>query len=314
MRKNILEIQNLTKYYGKIKGVENLSLNLEEGEIFGFIGPNGAGKSTTIRSIMNLINKTSGKVLIENKEFNKNDVEIKEKIGYLPSEIYLYDDLTVKEMLDYHESFYKNLTRLSNHRLQSGTPEPYCSHNKKDIHKRRVELVKRLELDEKKKIEDLSLGNLKKLGIILALAHEPKILILDEPTSGLDPIMQNVFYDLLKEEKAKGDTIFYSTHILNEVSKICDRVGIIKDGGLIKVEKVEDLSKKSLTFVTITSEESKEIIKDLRVDIISEDGNTVKFGNNLPHDELIKKLSKYKIDRILIEEATLEDVFLHYYK
>ena len=126
--------------------------------------------------------------------------------------------------------------------------------------------------------------------------------------------MQNVFYDLLKEEKAKGNTIFYSTHILNEVSKICDRVGIIKDGNLIKVEKIEDLSKKSLTFVTITSEESKEIIKDLKVDIISEDGNTVKFGNNLPHDELIKKLSKYKIDRILIEEATLEDVFLHYYK
>lgn len=221
MGKNILEIQNLTKYYGKTKGVENLSLKLEEGEIFGFIGPNGAGKSTTIRSIMNLINKTSGKVLVENKEFNKDDIEIKEKIGYLPSEIYLYDDLTVKEMLDYHEGFYK-----------------------KEIHKRRTELVKRLELDEKKKIEDLSLGNLKKLGIILAFMHEPKILILYEPTSGLDPIMQNVFYDLLKEEKAKGNTICYSTHILNEVSKICDRVGIIRNGELIKVEKIEDLSKK----------------------------------------------------------------------
>jgi len=291
MKKMILEIQNLTKYYGKIKGVENLSLTLEEGEIFGFIGPNGSGKSTTIRSVMNLINKTSGKVLIENKEFNKDDIEIKEKIGYLPSEINLYDDLTVKEMLDYHESFYK-----------------------KDIHKKRIELVKKLELDEKKKIEDLSLGNLKKLGIILALVHEPKILILDEPTSGLDPIMQNVFYNILKEEKLKGNTIFYSTHILNEVSKICDRVGIIKDGHLIKIEKVEDLSKKGLTFVTITSEEVKEIVKDLRIDIIFEEGNTIKFRNVLPHDELIKKLSKHKIDRILIEEATLEDVFLHYYE
>ena len=249
------------------------------------------GKSTTIRSIMNLINKTSGKVLIENKEFNKDDIEIKEKIGYLPSEIYLYDDLTVKEMLDYHESFYK-----------------------KDIHKRRNELIKKLELDEKKKIEDLSLGNLKKLGIILAFMHKPKILILDEPTSGLDPIMQNVFYDLLKEEKSKGNTIFYSTHILSEVSKICDRVGIIKDGNLIKVEKIEDISKKSLTFVTITSEQSKEIVKDLKVNTVSEEGNTIKFGNNLSHDELIKRLSKYKIDRILIEEATLEDMFLHYYK
>lgn len=291
MGKSILEIQNLTKYYGKILGVENLSLKLEEGEIFGFIGPNGAGKSTTIRCIMNLINETSGKVLIENEEFNKDDIAIKEKIGYLPSEIHLYDDLTVKEMLDYHEKFYK-----------------------KNIHKRRIELVKRLELDEKKKIEDLSLGNLKKLGIILAFMHEPKILILDEPTSGLDPIMQNVFYDLLKEEKAKGNTIFYSTHVLNEVSKICDRVGIIRNGRLIKVEKIDELSKKNLTFVTITSKQSKEIIKDLKINTISEDENTIKFGNNLPHNELIKKLSKYNIDRILIEEATLEDMFLHYYK
>lgn len=291
MKNNILEIQNLTKYYGKILGVENLSLQIKEGEIFGFIGPNGAGKSTTIRSIMNLINKTSGKVLIENKEFNKDNIELKEKIGYLPSEINLYDDLTVREMLDYHESFYK-----------------------KDIHDKRVELVKRFELDEKKKIEDLSLGNLKKLGIILAFMHEPKILILDEPTSGLDPIMQNIFYDLLKEEKSKGNTIFYSTHILNEVPKICDRVGIIKEGKLIKVEKIEELIDKSLTRITITSDQVKEIKNDLNIDTILEDGKTIKFANKLAHDELIKQLSKYKIDRILIEEATLEDMFLNYYQ
>lgn len=291
MIKKILEIQNLTKYYGKILGVENISLQLEEGEIFGFIGPNGAGKSTTIRSIMNLINKTSGKVLIENKEFNKENIEIKEKIGYLPSEINLYDDLTVKEMLDYHESFYK-----------------------KDIHKRRAELVKKIELDEKKKIEDLSLGNLKKVGIILAFMHEPKLLILDEPTSGLDPIMQNIFYDLLKEEKAKGNTIFYSTHILNEVPKICDRVGVIKEGKLIKIEKIENLIDKSLTHITITSNQVKEIKKDLNINTILEEEKTIKFANNFSHDKLIKQLSKYKIDRILIEEATLEDMFLNYYQ
>ncbi len=291
MRKNILEIQNLTKYYGKIKGVENLSLKLEKGEIFGFIGPNGAGKSTTIRAIMNIINKTSGKILIDNEVFNKDNINQKEKIGYLPSEIYLYDDLTVKEMLDYHEKFYK-----------------------RNIHNRRIELVKRFELDEKKKIEDLSLGNLKKLGIVLAFMHEPKLLILDEPTSGLDPIMQNLFYELLKEEKEKGNTIFYSTHILNEVSKICDRVGIIKDGKLIRIEKIEDLFKKSLTIVTITSEQSEDIKKDLKAKIILEDRNTIKFWNNFLPDELIKKLSKYKISKILIEEATIEDMFLHYYK
>ena len=291
MKKTIIEIKNLTKYYGQVKGIENLSLKLEEGEIFGFIGPNGAGKSTTIRCVMNLINKTNGEVLIENKEFNKDNIYIKENIGYLPSEVYLYDDLTVSQMLDYHESFYK-----------------------RDISKRRKELVKLLELDESKKIEDLSLGNLKKLGIILALMHEPKILILDEPTSGLDPIMQNVFYDLLKEEKKKGTTIIYSTHILSEVSKICDRVGIIKDGELIKVEKIEELSKKNLGFITIESKDIKDIIKELNIDVIYLNENTIKFKNNIPYDKLIKKLSNYEIEKILIEDMNLEDMFLHYYK
>ena len=270
----------MTKYYGKIKGIENVSISLSEGEIFGFIGPNGAGKSTTIRSIMNLINKTSGKVLIEGKEFDKNDVQIKEMIGYLPSEIYLYDDLTVREMLDYHEKFFK-----------------------KAIHKRRNDLVKVLQLDESKKIEDLSLGNLKKLGIVLAFMHEPKILILDEPTSGLDPIMQNVFYDLLKDEKRKGTTVFYSTHILSEVSKICDRVGIIKNGQLVQIEKTDELLKKSLTFVTVTSRDSEKIVKDLDGSVVFEEGNTIKFSCRLADDELIKTLSKYTIDRILIEDA-----------
>lgn len=291
MEKNILEIKNLTKYYGKVLGVKDLSLTLNDGEIFGFIGPNGAGKSTTIRCIMNLINKTEGTVLLNGKELDKDEVFLKELIGYLPSEIHLYEDLTVKQILNYHESFYK-----------------------KSIHKRRRELVKRLKLDESKKIEDLSLGNLKKLGIVLAFAHEPKLLILDEPTSGLDPIMQQVFYELLLEEKDKGTTIFYSTHILSEISKICDRVGIIKEGELLKVEKVEEMQKKNLNFVMIESEEIDKIIKDLNLDVALKRNNTIRFKNNLSSDKLIKSLAKYKIDKVLIEEATLEDIFLHYYK
>lgn len=290
MEKCILEIKNLTKYYGKVLGVKDLSLKLNESEIFGFIGPNGAGKSTTIRAIMNLINKTDGTVLINGHEFNKDDTSLKELVGYLPSEIHLYEDLTVKEMLDYHESFYK-----------------------KNIHKRREELVKRLKLDETKKIEDLSLGNAKKLGILLAFVHEPKLLILDEPTSGLDPIMQQVFYKLLQEEKEKGTTIFYSTHILSEISKICDRVGIIKDGKLLKVETIEEMQKKSLTLVTIESKENEKIINDLKLEVTYKDSNVIKFKNQLSSDSLIKSLAKYKIDKILIEEATLEDIFLHYY-
>lgn len=291
MEKTILEIQNLTKYYGKIKGVENLSLKLTEGEVFGFIGPNGAGKSTTIRSIMNLINKTSGKILIDGKEFEKDDVKTKEKIGYLPSEVCLYDDLTVKQMLDYHESFYK-----------------------KNIHERRKELVERFVLDESKRIEDLSLGNLKKVGIILAVMHQPKILILDEPTSGLDPIMQNVFFEVIKEEKKKGTTCFYSTHILSEVSKICDRIGIIKDGHLIKTEKIEELTKKNLGFVTIEGPDCAKIAGDLQITNVSAEENKIKFANHLPHNELIQRLANYTIERIQIQEMNLEELFLHYYE
>lgn len=291
MKKIVLEVKNLTKYYGKIRGVENLSLQLREGETFVIIGPNGAGKSTSIRAIMNLINKTSGEILIDGKMFDKDDLNTKMKIGYLPSEIHLYDDLTVKQMLDYHESFYK-----------------------KQLHVRRRELVERFEVDETKKIEDLSFGNLKKVGFILAVMHEPKLLILDEPTSGLDPIMQNVFFEVLREEKAKGTTCLYSTHILSEVSKICDRVGIIKDGHLIQVEEIEELFGKNLGFVTLESPDSEKILKDLQVENISTDEKIIKFANPFPHDALIKRLAKYEIKRIQIQEMSLEDLFLHYYK
>lgn len=291
MAKEILKIENLTKLYGDVIGVKNLNVSLNEGEIFGFIGPNGAGKSTAIRSVMNLINKTEGKVFIYGKEFEKDNLEIKKEIGYLPSEINLYEDLTVKQMLDYHEKFYKN-----------------------NISKRREELVEKLDLDETKKIEDLSLGNRKKLGIVLALMHEPKLLILDEPTSGLDPIMQQTFYNLLLEEKKKGTTILYSTHILSEISKICDRVGIIRHGTLLKVGSVNELKGKNLLYITIESDDVKKIVKDLKLEDVEIDDKVIKFKNSGSSDELIKKLSKYTIEKILIEEATLEDILIHYYK
>ena len=292
MRKIVLEIQKLTKYYGNVLAVKDLSLTLKEGEIFGFIGPNGAGKSTTIRAIMNLIHKTEGTILFDGKILKKDDVLLKEQIGYLPSEVYLYEDMTVGEILDYHMSFYK-----------------------KDLKKRREDLVDRLKLDESKKIEDLSLGNLKKLGIVLAFMHGPKFLILDEPTSGLDPMMQQVFYELLEEEKEKGTTIFYSTHILSEISKVCDRVGFIKDGTLLKIETIEEMKKKNLTFVTIESKDVKKIVNDLKLDMPEQNDHMIKLKNacSASTDDLIQVLSKYHIDKLLIEEATLEDMFLHYY-
>lgn len=287
----MLKIDKLTKYYGKIKGIENLSLELNEGEIFGFIGPNGAGKSTTIKCIMNLINKNSGDIYIAGKINSKDDLELKEIIGYLPSEISLYDDMTVKQILDYNAQFYKKDTSL-----------------------KRKELVTKFQLDESKKVEQLSLGNLKKLGIVLALVHDPKLIILDEPTSGLDPIMQDVFYNILKEEREKGNTIFYSTHILSEIKKICDRVGIIKDGNLIKVETLKEMKNNNLVIVTIKSRKIANIKTELKLKILEENEEEIKILYNDDINKLIKLLECYNLEKLLIEELSIEDMFIHYYK
>ena len=291
MTNTILEIKHLKKYYGTTRGVEDVSLKLDKGDIYGFIGPNGAGKSTTIRTIMGLINKTDGNIYIKGKELDKDDLEIKKIIGYLPSEVNLYDDMTVKELFDYHESFYDF-----------------------DISKKRKELVKTLKIDESKKIESLSLGNLKKVGITLALMHNPEILILDEPTSGLDPIIQNAFHELLLKEKEKGTTILYSSHVLSEVSNICDKVGIIKDGKIIKEDLIENVKKDNCTYLTVASKDIASIKKELKLKIISEKDNEVRFLNDKDADTIIKILSKYQIDKLLIEEISLEDLFINYYK
>ena len=291
MTNTILEIKHLKKYYGTTRGVEDVSLKLDKGDIYGFIGPNGAGKSTTIRTIMGLINKTDGNIYIKGKELDKDDLEIKKIIGYLPSEVNLYDDMSVKELFDYHESFYDF-----------------------DISKKRKELVKTLKIDESKKIESLSLGNLKKVGITLALMHDPEILILDEPTSGLDPIIQNAFHELLLKEKEKGTTILYSSHVLSEVSNICDKVGIIKDGKIIKEDLIENVKKDNCTYLTVASKDISSIKKELKLKIISEKDNEVRFLNDKDADTIIKILSKYQIDKLLIEEISLEDLFINYYK
>ena len=288
---SILEIKNLKKYYGNKVGIEDVSLKINEGEIYGFIGPNGAGKSTTIRTLLGLINKNSGTIYFNNKELDINDIETKKMIGYLPSEINLYSDMTVKELLNYHESFYD-----------------------KNIHKNRIKLVKLFKIDENKKIEELSLGNSKKVGIVLALMHEPKLVILDEPTSGLDPIMQNILHDILKEEKTKGTTILYSSHILSEVSNLCDKIGFIKNGTIIKEDTIENIKKNNFNYLTILSNDINKIKEELRLEIKEENNNQVKFINNIEINSLLKILSKYNIDKLLIEEISLEDLFVNYYK
>lgn len=291
MDKYILEISHLKKYYGKNRGVEDVSLKLNKGDIYGFIGPNGAGKSTTIRAIMGLINKNDGKIYFNGEELDTDNIDMKEKIGYLPSEVHLYDDMTVKEIFDFHQSFYK-----------------------KDISKRKKQLVKLLKIDENRKIEDLSLGNLKKVGIVLALMHEPELLILDEPTSGLDPIMQGIFHNILLEENKRGMTILYSSHVLSEISNLCKKVGFIKDGTIIKEDLIENINKNNYIYLTISSKDINTIKKDLKLKVKEENNNEIKFLSDIEINTLIKKLSKYNIDKLLIENIALEDLFEEYYK
>ena len=284
----MLKIKKLKKYYKKIKGVENINLDIKKSEIFGFVGPNGSGKSTTIKCIMNLINKNSGEIFVDDILDTKNEVSLKESIGYLPSEIHLYDDLTVKGMINYSLSFYK-----INHKENANR------------------LVKRLKLDLNKKVEDLSLGNQKKLGIILALMHEPKLLILDEPTSGLDPLMQEEFYEILLEEKEKGTTIFFSSHILSEIRKICDRVAIIKEGKIVEVKDVDEITNTNFYNVTIKSKDINKIKKELN---IKNKDEILKFIYKENINDLLKLCSKYDVEKLLIEEPTIEEIFMHFYK
>lgn len=291
MEETILELKNLKKYYKKQRGIESISFQIKKGDIYGFIGPNGAGKSTTIRAIMGLLNKTSGNIYMNNKELDIENIETKRKIGYLPSEINLYEDMTIKQLLDYHESFYK----IKNN-------------------KRRKDLVNLFKIEENKKIEDLSLGNLKKLGIVLAFLHEPELLILDEPTSGLDPIMQNNFHNLLLQEKEKGTTVLYSSHVLSEVSNICNRIGFIKDGLLIKEDSMDNIKKENYTYLRIQSKEINKIKKELKLEVINENNQEITLLNNMQPNDLINKLSKYNIQKLIIEEIPLEDLFMKYYK
>ena len=288
---NILEIKNLTKSYGKSRGVIDVNLEIEKGTIYGFIGPNGAGKSTTIKCIMNLINKNSGEVFVDGKLFLKKNNELKNKIGYLPSEIHLYDELKVKEMIKYSESFYK-----------------------KDCSKRVSELVNKLDIDTNKKIEELSLGNLKKLGIVLALMHEPEIVIMDEASSGLDPLMQEAFYEILLEEKKKGTTIFFSSHILSEIKRICDKVAIIKDGKIINIDDMNNFEDSDVVRIKITSDYNNDIVKELKLSEDSIKNKTLEFIYKDDINNLMKILSKYNIKKLLIEELDIEEIFIHYYK
>jgi ABC-2 type transport system ATP-binding protein len=290
---NVIEIKNLTKYYGKSRGIVDISFNVEEGEIFGFIGPNGAGKSTTIRTLLALIHPTSGSATIFGKDCIKFAPEIAKEVGYLPSEVFYYDNMKVIDLLKYSASFYK-----------------------KDCNKRIKELAELMELDLNKKIEDLSFGNKKKVGIVQGLLHEPKLIILDEPTIGLDPLMQQRFFDLLKEENKKGATILFSSHILSEVQKLCNRVAIIKEGRIIKVEKISTLKENNYKKfkIEMKSNIDKDYFNISGVKDLEVNDNVISFLFKGDINLIMKKFSEIEISNVWIEEPSLEEIFMHYYE
>jgi ABC-2 type transport system ATP-binding protein len=290
---NVIEINQLTKSYGQARGITNVSFNVEQGEIFGFIGPNGAGKSTTIRTLLSLIYPTSGSAKIFGMDHIKHATEIKKEIGYLPSEVFYYDKMRVIDLLKYSASFYK-----------------------KDCTKRMKELIEIMDINPQKKIDDLSFGNKKKVGIIQGLQHEPKLVILDEPTSGLDPLMQQRFFDLLLEENKKGTTIFFSSHILSEVQRLCNRVAIIKEGQLIKLEKISTLQEN--TYKKFKLEAMDVIPNDYwtmeGISKLEAAQNHIQFLFKGNINLIMQKLAALNLLNLWIEEPDLEEIFMHYYE
>lgn len=283
----IIETKNLTKYYGKIRGVENLSFSIEKGEIFGFLGPNGAGKTTTIRTLLGFLKPTKGKAFIFGKDVEKEIVKIKEKTGYIPGELALYGDMTAKDFLKYFGTIRRNFDE-----------------------KKLERLLEIFELPLKRKVKGYSRGMKQKLSIVQAFMHNPELIVMDEPTAGLDPLLQGKFYDFLREEKEEGKTMFISSHILTEVEKISDRVGIIKDGNLVALENVDSLKSKKGKVVKVKTVEK---FKIKGIEPKMENGWT-SFVVTRDVDDVIKKLAKYTIKDIEIGELSLEEIFMHYYR
>lgn len=289
---NAIHIKNLTKSYGDHRGIEDVSFSVEEGEIFGFIGPNGAGKSTTIRTLLALIHPTSGSAEIFGRDCIKQAAEIAKDVGYLPGESSYYDNMTVRELVTYAADLYgvKNNGKIN-------------------------ELSRRLGLDLSRKISDLSLGNKKKAGILCALLHSPRLIILDEPTSGLDPLIQQEFFTILKEENKRGATIFFSSHVLSEVQKVCDRVAILKEGKIISVQKISELRANSHKKISVTAEEIPAGYFNLvGVTNYHQEGHTASFMFMGDMGEILTKLSALKVHDLFIEEPALEEIFMHYYR
>ena len=294
MSEQAIVLNELTKHYGKHRGINNLSFSVNQGEFFGFIGPNGAGKSTTIRTLMGLIRPTGGSASIFDLDCHSKASVIARDVGYLPSENSYYENMKVRELLQYTADLYGM-----------------------DCKTKMKELADRLNLDLSRKIADLSLGNKKKVGIVSAIMTSPKLIIMDEPTSGLDPLIQQAFYDILKEENSRGATVFFSSHVLIEVQKLCDRVAILKEGQLIGIQSIKELRESGYKKVSLSAKEAipRDFFDLSGIANYAEtaDKTSVSFMYNGNITAIIDKLHLLHLDDVLLEEPSLEEIFMHYY-
>lgn len=286
---NAIQLSNLTKYYGKSRGILNLNLDVKEGEFFGFIGPNGAGKSTTIRTLLGLITPSSGQAKIFDETIRQRNPQIRSHIGYLPSEAVFYRGMKVKDLL-----------KLS------------ADLHHKDCSAEREILCRRLQLDVNRKVDELSFGNRKKVAIVSALQHQPKLLILDEPTSGLDPLMQREFFHIIRERNEQGATVFLSSHVLSEIQRNCTRAAIIREGRIIACDRVEALSKTNAKRISVQGQVSLDSLEEIR-DLKENDGIfRFLYGGDI--HRLLETLSAGTITDLSISDPDLDEIFLHYYE
>ena len=284
-----IKITQLTKYYGKQRGIVELELSVKKGEFFGFIGPNGAGKSTTIRTLLGLISPTEGSAQIFGMDVVKDKQAILQKVGYLPSEAAFYSGMKVKDVL----------------KLSAGL-------RKKDCGAEAKLLCERLQLDTARKVEELSFGNRKKVAIVCALQHCPELLILDEPTSGLDPLMQKKFFDILQERNKQGATVFLSSHVLSEIQRNCTRAAIIREGRIIACDSVDALSKTTAKRITVHGQVNLDGLGGIRDRKDSMDSVSFLFSGDI--NDLLQTLSTCRVSDLTVTEPDLEEIFLHYYE
>ena len=288
---NVIEASDLCKNYGNDVGIKNINLEIKKGEVFGFIGPNGAGKSTFIRTLLGLLHPSSGTAKVLGHNIKNKSEEIRKKLGYLPSEVNYYDGMSSRELLEYHAGFYENVDT-----------------------KKIKTLSEIFELDLDRKIEELSFGNKKKCAIIQSVIHEPDLLILDEPTSGLDPLMQNRFFELLEEENKKGTSIFFSSHILAEVQRLCNRAAIIRKGEISAVEDIQSLLEKQMKKARFVFKEKQELKFISGVQNPTWTNNKLTFDYIGPVKELIQWMNQLDLQDAVLEEPDLETIFMNYYQ